>query len=155
MNPYASTDPRLNAVRPVLELLVTLRQLSTLAPKLSLSAEQLAVLQTRLATVAGATSLSVQGAEQLRGELLASLSDTQQALLTAERNAQTARLRALLTRMRLAAIDGRSPVARYAYSQWLGSATVEALLSGGDSVMTSRVQVAALSTRQVLTRQYP
>ncbi|MDB5045208.1 MAG: hypothetical protein JWQ08_1258, partial [Deinococcus sp.] len=28
MNPYASTDPRLNAVRPVLELLITLRQLA-------------------------------------------------------------------------------------------------------------------------------
>lgn len=41
------------------------------------------------------------------------------------------------------------------FGLWLGSATVEALLSGGESVMTSRVQAAALSTRQVLTRQYP
>ena len=161
MNPYASTDPRLNALRPVLELLVTLRQLEGLAQTLNLTPTQTTAIRAALeganrAAVWTQTAQAVSAADVLNLQLLALLSDDQRQQLSASRDAQTARLRALLSRARLASQDGRPQTARFAYSQWLGTEVVDALLAQPDSAaITRRVRAAALQLDKALGNVTP
>lgn len=161
MNPYASTDPRLNALRPVLELLVTLRQLEGLVQTLNLTPAQVTALRAALAGVGRAavpthTAQAVSAADVLNSQLLALLGDNQRRQLSASRDAQTARLRALLSRARLASQDGRPQTARLAYNQWLGTEVVDALLAQPDSAaITRRVRAAALQLDQALGNTAP
>lgn len=149
MNPYASTDPRLNAVRPVLELLVTLRQLTD--PALMLTSSQQERLGSLLDTLQAIPLLEISDADRLSAELEAELSVSQRKQLERARAAQDTRLRALLTRARLAAPDGPPQLARLAYSQWLGTETVTALLTTPDRATVTRlVRAAALRTEAAL-----
>ena len=72
VNPYASTDPRLNAVRPVLELLVTLRQVQDAARGWPVDGPQRRALAAVLARPAG-EALDVQAAGVLHAQVLAAL----------------------------------------------------------------------------------
>lgn len=161
MNPYASTDPRLNALRPVLELLVTLRQLEGLAQALDLTPAQTTAIRAALegtnrAAVQAQTAQAVSAADALNSQLLALLGDDQRQQLTASRDAQTARLRALLSRARLASQDGRPQTARLAYSQWLGAEVVDALLAQpGSAAITRRVRAAASQLSEALSKTAP
>lgn len=149
MNPYASTDPRLNAVRPVLELLVTLRQLTD--PALMLTSSQRERLSSLLDSLQAAPALEIGDADRLNAELNAELSATQRQQLERVRTAQTARLRTLLTRARLATPDGPPQLARLAYGQWLGAETVTALLTTPDRATVTRlVRAATLRTEAAL-----
>ena len=152
MNPYASTSPQLNAARPVLELLVTLTQLRTLAGSLALSPEQVAALHGSLKPVLSGAEVTVDSADVLRAALLDVLDSAQLQRLAAQREAQTARLRALLSRARLMSDDGRPQTARLAYSQWIGSEAVTALLADLlPQTVTRTVRAAATQTEAALS----
>jgi len=152
MNPFASTSPQLNAARSVLELLVTLAQLRTQAAALALTPEQVGELRHTLAPLLGGAELPVTEADPLREALIGVLTSVQRQQLADQREAQTARLRALLSRARLASGDGGPQTARFAYSQWIGSAAVSALLDDlGPAAVTRTVQPAAQLTDQALS----
>lgn len=156
LNPYASTDPRLNSARPVLELLLTLRQLSTMTRTLALTPVQVASLRAVLGTLATGPALKISAADPLHSQLLGLLGNNQRQQLQLGRDAQTAQLRALLTRARIASEDGRPQTARFAYSQWLGAATVDALLRDmGDAVVTRLIREAGLLADQALGQAQP
>ncbi|THF68719.1 hypothetical protein E7T06_15240 [Deinococcus sp. Arct2-2] len=149
MNPYASTDPRLNAVRPVLEVLVTLRQLAD--PALALTASQRESVGFLLMVPQALPMMEVDDASRLNAALNAELSDSQRQLLERVRATQTARLRTLLSRARLATPDGPPQLARLAYGQLLGADTVTALLTNSDAATVTRlVRAAALRTQAAL-----
>ena len=150
MNPYASTNPRLNAVRPVLDLLVTLRQLADPAHSLVLTSVQVSQLHELLSGTHSAP-LDLPAAERLHTQLTSVLTETQRQQLVAGRAAVAARWRVLLGRARLAAPDGPPQTAQLLYSQWLGNQTVSQLLAGPDSSAVPRlVREAALVTDRVL-----
>ncbi|GGR18562.1 hypothetical protein [Deinococcus ruber] len=152
MNPFASTSPQLSAARPVLELLVTLAQLRTQAAALALTPEQVGALRHTLAPLLDGTELQAGEADSLRAALLEALTPAQRQQLADQREAQTARLRALLSRARLASDEGGPQTARFAYSQWVGSAAVSALLADLRPVtVTHTVWAAALLTDQALS----
>ncbi|MFB9994448.1 hypothetical protein ACFFLM_21055 [Deinococcus oregonensis] len=149
MNPSARTDPRLNAVRPVLELLITLQQLAD--PALSLTPSQRDSLRLLLALPQSLPALEMNDASRLNAAVNAELSAPQRQYLERVRAAQDARLRTLLTRARLAAPDGPPQIARLAYGQWLGADTVTALLTdSGSATITRLVRAAALRTAAAL-----
>jgi hypothetical protein len=156
LNPYASSDPRLNTARPVLELLLTLRQLTGMARALNLTPAQVASLHSVLSDITTGPALNVSAADPLNSQLLALLGDAQRQQLQVSRDAQTARLRALLTRARVASEDGHPQTARFAYSQWLGAATVDALLKDtGDAAVTRLLREAARLADQALGQPLP
>ena len=152
MNPFASTSPQLNAARPALELLVTLAQLRTQAASLALPPGQVAALRRALVPLLGGDEIEMDAADSLRAALLDVLTPSQRQQLSDQREAQTARLRALLSRARLAAGDGGPQTVRFAYSQWVGSAAVSALLDDlRPANVTRTVAAAARLTDQALS----
>ncbi|GGJ81334.1 hypothetical protein [Deinococcus aquiradiocola] len=143
VNPYASTDPRLNAVRPVLELLVTLRQVQDAARGWPVGGPERRALAAVLARPAG-EALDVQAAGVLHAQVLAALGEDDRARFEAGRATQVERLRALMMRARFASEDGQPQTARFAYSQWLGSRTVDTLLNAPDAASVSRAVGSAV-----------
>jgi hypothetical protein len=140
----------------VLELLLTLRQLTSMTRALALTPTQTASLHSVLNSASTGPDLKRSAADPLHSQLLAILGDAQRQQLQLSRDAQTARLRALLTRARVASEDGHPQTARFAYSQWLGAATVDALLKDtGDAAVTRLVQEAARLADQALGQPLP